>query len=132
MVSVRHAITVPLSILSFVAVFYSVGKLAFFLSVPSKIQFHHVWMINLLDNWTRLESSLYPITIDALLIVLFVVEHSFLKTAPIKAFWQKLGLETAERSIYNLITAYTLVVCICFYQKKKKNKEYSNLIIYKF
>lgn len=110
MVSVRHAITVPLSVLSFVGVFYSVGKLMVFLSLPTAIQIHHVWIINLLDNWTRLESSLYPITIDCLLIVLFIVEHSFLKAEPVKAFWRKLGLETAERSIYNLITSYTLVV----------------------
>lgn len=110
MVAVRHAITLPLAIASFVAVFYSVGKLMLFLSTPSTIQIQYVWMLNLIDDWTRLEGSLQPITIDAALVILFILQHSLFKLEAIKSVWAKIGLKTAERSIYNLITSLTLVV----------------------
>lgn len=110
MVALRQIITIPLALCSFVATFYAVGKLVLFLSTPSKIKIQYVWMLNLLDNWTRLEGSLLPITIDAVLIIAFILQHSLMRTELIKSIWQKIGLETAARSIYNLATAATLLV----------------------
>lgn len=112
MVALRQAITVPLALVSFVAVFYSIGKLVLFLSLPSKIPIQYIWLVNVLDNWSRLETSLHPITINAALIILFVLQHSLFKTELVKGIWRKLGLETAERSIYNLATAGILVVSL--------------------
>lgn len=110
MAALRQVITVPLALCSFIAVFYSISKLMVFLSLPSKIRIEFVWLLNLLDNWSRLEKALLPITIDAALIVLFILQHSLMRTEILKAIWRKLGLETAERSIYNLATSATILV----------------------
>lgn len=112
MAAYRQIITVPLAIVSFVSVFYSIGKLLIFLSAPAKIQIQYVWIINLLDNWSRLESALLPITIDAALIVIFILQHSFMRSELVKNIWCKLGLSTAERSLYNLVTAGSLLVSL--------------------
>lgn len=110
MVALRQVITVPLALCSLIAVFYSIGKLMAFLSLPSKVRIEFVWLLNLLDNWSRLEKALLPITIDTALIVLFILQHSLMRTEIVKAVWRKLGLETAERSIYNLATSATILV----------------------
>lgn len=110
MAAARHVLTVPLAISSFVGVFYAIAKLMLFLSLPVKIPVHQVWIVNLLDDWSRLETSLLPLTIDAILIVTFILVHSFLRSEIIKALWQKLGLASASRSIYNLVTAATILV----------------------
>lgn len=110
MVALRQIVTLPLALCSFLAVFYSIGKLMVFLSLPSKIRVEFVWLLNLLDNWSRFEKALLPITIDTILIVLFILQHSLMRTAIVKAFWKKIGLETAERCIYNLTTSATILV----------------------
>lgn len=110
MAAARHVLTVPLAISAFVGVFYAIAKLMVFLSLPVKIPIHQAWIANLLDDWSRLETSLLPLTIDAILIVTFILVHSFLRSEIIKALWQKLGLASASRSIYNLVTAATILV----------------------
>lgn len=110
MPALRQVITLPISICAFVSIFFATGKLILFLSTPSKINAEYVWLLNLLDNRTRFEGSLQAITIDCLLIVTFIVQHSLLRAEIIKTIWRKLGLETVERSIYNLATAGTILV----------------------
>lgn len=110
MTALRRAITVPLSLCAFVSIFYATGKLILFLSSPSKINIEYIWLLNLLDNRARFEGSLQSVTVDCLLIVAFILQHSLMRTEAIKAIWRKIGLETAERSIYNLATAATILV----------------------
>lgn len=112
MAALRQLLTVPLSLCAFLLTFYATGKLMLFLSTPSKIKLEYVWLVNLLDNRSRLEAALLPITVDALLIVVFILQHSLMRTDAIKSVWSAIGLETAERSIYNLATAGTLLVSI--------------------
>lgn len=107
---IRHIFTVPLAILSFVSVFYAIAKLMAFLSLPVKFPIHQVWIVNLLDDWSRLETSLLPLTTDAILIVVFMLVHSFLRSDVVKEFWNKIGLSSASRSIYNLVTSASLLV----------------------
>lgn len=65
-----------------------------------------------MDNLSRLEIALLPLTIDMILIVLFILQHSLMRARVLKAFWTKIGLATAERSLYNLATAGTLIVSV--------------------
>lgn len=110
MAAVRQLVTVPLAILSFLCTFYAVGKLVLFLSVPQKINIATVWVVNLLDKQSKIDLALLPITIDTILIICFILQHSLLRTELVKSIWSAIGLETAERSIYNLATAGTLLV----------------------
>lgn len=110
MASFRHLITVPLAVSSFVGVFYAIGKLMVFLSLPTKIPIHQIWIINLLDDWSRLEATLLPLTSDAILVVLFILLHSIMRSDVVKSIWDILGLTSAGRSIYNLVTAATILV----------------------
>lgn len=112
MAALRQLITVPLAFISFGYTFYAVGKLMLFLSIPQKIHIASVWVINLLDNRSKIEFALLPITIDTILIICFILQHSLCKTNIVKSIWSLIGLETAERSIYNFITSFTLLVCV--------------------
>lgn len=114
MVAIRHIFTIPLALWSFVLTFYTIGKLMLFLSTPLKIQREHVWILNLLDNFSHFELTIYPITIDTILIILFILQHSLMKSEFIKSIWNLFGLKSAERCIYNLMTSFTLLVC-CLY-----------------
>lgn len=110
MISFKHLISLTLGIGAFTSTFYSIGKLMWFLSTPSKIKLQYTWVLNLMDNLSRFEIALLPITIDMILIVLFILQHSLMRARVLKAFWTKIGLATAERSLYNLATAGTLLV----------------------
>jgi len=116
MAALRQLLTVPLALISFVATFYAVGKLMFFLSAPQKIHIASVWVINLLDNRTKIDLALLPITIDTILVICFILQHSLLRTDFVKAIWSALGLESAERSIYNLATAGVLLFLLKHWQ----------------
>lgn len=112
MVSIRHIITLPISAVAFVATFYIIGQLMFFLSVPLKIQPQYLWILNLIDNYSRLEMTVQPLTQNLALIIVFILQHSLMRSNIVSWFWQKCGLSTIERSIYNLATAASLYVCI--------------------
>lgn len=106
----RHFVTVPISLFSFVYTIYAVGKLIWFLSVPDKIKKEYTWLLNILDNPSRFETSLLPITLDTLLIILFIFQHSLMRSEFVKSIWRKIGLATIERSIYNIATSAALLV----------------------
>lgn len=110
MAAVRHLFTVPLAVLSFAYTFYAVGKLMWFLSAPQKINIASTWVVNLLDNRSKIDVALLPIAIDTILVIAFILQHSILRTEWIKSIWAAIGLDTAERSIYNIITSATLLV----------------------
>lgn len=114
MAILRHLITTPLALCSFVSVFYSIGKLMVFLSLPTKIPVYQVWIVNLLDDWSRLETALLPLTTDAILIILFILPHSFLRNGVIEAIFSKIKLQAARRSCYCLVTSATLLVSLHF------------------
>lgn len=110
MFKVRHLVTVPISLFSFVYTLYTVGKLMWFLSAPDKIRKEYTWLLSILDNPSRFETSLLPITLDSLLIILFIFQHSLMRSDYVKSFWNKIGLSTIERSIYNIATSGALLV----------------------
>lgn len=110
MLHARHFLTVPLALGAFIATFFAVGKLMLFLSLPSGINGEHAWFVNLLDNRSRIEIAVIPITIDTILVISFILQHSMMRSNFVKTIWSTLNLQTAERSIYNLATAGTLWV----------------------
>ncbi|XP_031631224.1 nurim homolog [Contarinia nasturtii] len=112
MAAIRHLVTVPLALCSFVGVFYAIGKLMVFLSLPVKIPIHQVWLVNLLDDWSKIETALLPLTTDAILIFAFILPHSFLRNDIFKSLLQRIGLSSASRCIYNLVTSASLLLLI--------------------
>lgn len=115
MAEFRHIISVPLAMVSLVSVFYSIGELMLFLSSPNQIQIQYVVLSNMLDDWSRFETALLPITIDAILIILFILVHSLMRSSIVKSFWSKLGVASSERCIYNLSTAAAILVSFSFF-----------------
>uniref|UniRef100_A0A8D8FAC5 Nuclear envelope membrane protein n=1 Tax=Culex pipiens TaxID=7175 RepID=A0A8D8FAC5_CULPI len=112
MMSFRQIVCFILSLLSFISVFYSVGRLALFLAAPVQRNSKDVLLQNLLDDQSLLKVTLFSLLFNAIWIVLFVLQHSFMKTEPVKNVWRKLGLELAERSIYNICSAYCLLILL--------------------
>lgn len=112
MIKIRHLITVPVSLFSFVYTLYAVGQLIWFLSVPNKIKKEYTWLLNILDNPSRLEASLLPISVDTILIILFIFQHSLMRSNFVKSIWNKIGLSTIERSVYNVASSGALLILI--------------------
>lgn len=110
MVSPRHLFTVPIAFAAFAATFIAVAKLLAFLSTPIAISGGHTWLYDLLDGPSLLELLLPPLSVDLILALVFVLQHSLMRTAAVSALWRRFGLETVERSLYNLATALTLNV----------------------
>lgn len=101
-----------LSILTATYTIYVVGRLTLFLSAPRSISKAHTWIVNLLDNKSRLETAYGPIVWDVLYVIGFIYQHSVVKSAFVKSLLRTLGLATAERTIYVLTSSLCLHVCI--------------------
>lgn len=84
-----------------------------FLSSPVTTSAFDGLKINkLFDNEILLKSVLLSLIIDMILIVLFILQHSLMKSEFVKRIWASLGLGVAERSIYNLASSFCLLVFI--------------------
>ncbi|XP_065075880.1 nurim homolog [Ochlerotatus camptorhynchus] len=112
MLSFRQLVCFILSLLSFISVFYSVGKLGVFLATPVQRDFKHVLLNNFLDDQALLKATLFSLCFNSIWIVLFVIQHSAMKADLVKSIWRKLGLEMAERSVYNIASAYCLLILL--------------------
>lgn len=111
MAYVKQYLVLLLAILSFVYTLYVVTHLIQFLSAPRKTSY--VWVFNLLDNKSRLETAYGPLVFNTLYLILFIFQHSFMKSSIVKKAVQKLGLSSAERSIYSLTSS------LCLHVRKK-------------
>lgn len=110
MAVLRQVLTVPLSVLSFVYTLYAVGKLMWFLSAPQKVNIASTWLVNLLDNRSKVDVALLPLAVDTILVIIFILQHSLLKSEWVKSILAAMGLATVERSLYNIASAATLLV----------------------
>lgn len=117
MFGVRHIFTLPLAFLSFLSVFYSVGKLMIFLSHPINIQPGEIHQ-SIQRIFTAQSTKIWlAMAINAILIILFMLVHSFMRSETVKSLCSKLNLSAAERSIYNLSTAITIIILIDNWQR---------------
>lgn len=112
MLTIRQIVCFILSLLSFISVFYSVGKLGVFLATPVQRDLRHVFLQNLLDDRSLQKATLFSLLFNSIWVILFVLQHSAMKAGLIKKVWQKLGLELAERSIYNIASSYCLLILL--------------------
>ncbi|XP_039966050.1 nurim homolog [Bactrocera tryoni] len=108
MVTLKQILVFLLSIGVVVYTFYVVGTFMLFMSRPRNVPKIYVWVFNLLDNKSRLETSFGPIVYDTLYIIGFILQHSCMKSALVKGLMEKLGLAAAERSIYCLTSSLSL------------------------
>lgn len=112
MLSFRQIVCFILSLLSFISVFYSVGKLGVFLASPVQRDFEHALLHNILDDRSMLKATLFSLMFNSIWVILFVIQHSAMKTDTMKTIWRKLGLDLAERSVYNIASAYCLLILL--------------------
>ncbi|XP_017863223.1 PREDICTED: nurim homolog [Drosophila arizonae] len=96
------------SLVTFCYTFYVVGKLTLFLSKPRSISKAHIWVFNLLDNDSRVETAFGPLVFDTIYLITFIFQHSFFKSAIVKNLLRKLHLAPAERTIYTLTSSLCL------------------------
>lgn len=123
MLSFRQLVCFILSLLSFLSVFYSVGKLGVFLATPVIRQRNHqnVPLTTLLNDGGKLKATLFSLCFDGVWVILFVVQHSAMKAEVVKRFWRKLELEMAERSVYNIATSYCLLILLKNWKSTQSN-----------
>lgn len=115
MASIKHLIFLIISLITFGYTFLVVGKFMFFLSAPRNVAKPYVWVFNLMDNDSRIKTALPVIVYDLLYILLFIFQHSFMKSQIIRSLFQKLGsLQCLERTIYTLTSSLCLQVMFLF------------------
>ena len=116
--SFKQTLVLLASLATFGYTFYVMAKLMCFLSKPRSISKTYTWVFNLLDNKSRLETAYGAIVIDTLYLLAFIFQHSLMKSSMVKKLWEKLGLLTAERTIYSFASSLALhvssMVCLCF------------------
>ncbi|XP_053686642.1 nurim homolog [Sabethes cyaneus] len=112
MLKFRQIVCFILSLLSFISVFYSVGKLGVFLAAPVQPDLKNVLLHHLLDDRELQKATLFSLLFNSVWVILFVLQHSAMKAQVLKNVWQKLGLELAERSIYNIASSYCLLILL--------------------
>ncbi|XP_053675606.1 nurim homolog [Anopheles nili] len=110
MLSVKQLVCFLLSLLSFLSVFYSVGKLGVFLATPCRAQ--RTVTQALPATHAELQAALFPLFFNSVWVVLFVLQHSFMRADRVKRFWSAIGLELAERSLYNIASSYCLLLLL--------------------
>lgn len=109
MFETRHAFTVPLAMLTFVAVFLAIGRLGAFLSRPIAVRPDGKY--DGIDAILRADPQvLLALATDAILVIIFILVHSFMRLDSVKALWKKLHIDSAERCIYNLCSSAALIV----------------------
>ena len=112
MFSIKQLISLLLVAFSFASTFYSVGKLAIFLSTPVEKSIRGVLLNNFLEDKSLIKLTLFQVFLNSFWVILFILQHSLMKSNVVKKILAKLGLDIAERSIYNIATAYCLLVSI--------------------
>ncbi|XP_055382655.1 nurim homolog [Condylostylus longicornis] len=112
MVKIKQSVCLILSSLVFVYTFYVVGKLMLFLSNPGATSIKYTWILNILDNQSRLETAFVALVFDALYVILFILQHSLMKSNLIIAIFEKTGLGLIERSVYCLTSSLCLYYLI--------------------
>uniref|UniRef100_A0A6B2E9P1 Nuclear envelope membrane protein n=1 Tax=Phlebotomus kandelakii TaxID=1109342 RepID=A0A6B2E9P1_9DIPT len=89
---------------------FAMYKLVLFLSTPGEVKAEKVWFYNFLDNVSLTHEILSTIVGDLLLLLLFILPHSLLKTDAVKAFFHRRGLASWERSTYCLLSSSALLL----------------------
>lgn len=111
MASIKQYVVLLLAVVSFIYTLYVVTHLVQFLSAPRKTSKIYTWVFNLLDNKSRLETAYGPMVFNTLYLILFIFQHSFMKSSWAKKVFQSIGLASAERAIYSLTSSFCLHVC---------------------
>ncbi|KAI8126102.1 putative nurim [Lucilia cuprina] len=108
MASIKQYIVLLAAMSSFVYTLYVVTHLVHFLSAPRRTSKIYTWVFNLLDNKSRLETAYGPMVFNTLYLILFIFQHSFMKSSLVKKLLQNIGLASAERAIYSLTSSLCL------------------------
>lgn len=109
----KNLVNVICSSMSFFSIFYAVAKLMLFLSRPSRVTALDEFVVNrLFNDETKLKKIAFSLSIDMILIIIFIFQHSLLKADIVQSFWRKIGLDVAERSIYNICSSWALLLLI--------------------
>lgn len=110
MATIKQYVVLLIAMASFVYTLYVVTHLIQFLSAPRKTSKIYTWVFNLLDNKARMETAYGPMVFNTLYLILFIFQHSFMKSSFVKNLMQSIGLATAERAIYSLTSSLCLHV----------------------
>lgn len=100
---VRQFISAIIAAYSFVLTLYVIAKFIIFTSKPRKA--------SAVEN-NDIEAALSNLFQNIAWLITFILTHSVLKSDIVKKFWAKIHLESAERSIYNLLSSFVLLVSV--------------------
>lgn len=108
MASIKQILVFLLSLITFVYSFLVIGKLMLFLSRPRTISIAYTYIFNMLDNHGKISAAFEFLVYDVLYIIVFIFQHSFMKSGIVKNIIQNIGLGVAERAIYSLTSSICL------------------------
>lgn len=114
MINAKQIVSSVFSIAAVLLTFFAVGKFIIFTSNPAQVSGANVSIKNqlqlLFKNKINLTISCRNLLLNSIWMVLFILQHSLQKTEIVKRFWARFHLEIIERTAYNLMSAYFLLV----------------------
>lgn len=114
MLNVKQVVSSVFSIAAVLLTFFAVGKFIIFTSNPAQVSGANVSIKNqlqlLFKNKISLTISCRNLMLNCVWMILFILQHSLQKTETVKRFWARFHLEIIERTAYNLLSAYFLLV----------------------
>lgn len=114
MLNAKKIVSSVFSIAAVLLTFFAVGKFIIFTSNPAQETGANVSIKNqlqlLFKNKINLTISCRNLMLNCIWMILFILQHSLQKTETIKRFWARFQLEIIERTAYNLLSAYFLLV----------------------
>lgn len=114
MINAKQIVSSVFSIAAVLLTFFAVGKFIIFTSNPAQVSGANVSIKKqlqlLFKNKINLTISCRNLLLNSIWMVLFILQHSLQKTETVKRFWARFQLEIIERTAYNLLSAYFLLV----------------------
>lgn len=103
LVRIKQSFCAIFGLLSLMVTLYVLVKFVFFTSKPFQRK-------QAGGRPEELKVALRHLVNNSIWLVLFILQHSLQMHPSVKKFWAKIGLQTIERSAYNLVSSFILLV----------------------
>ena len=108
LVRIKQTFCATFGLLSLMVTLYALGKFILFTSKP--LQKQKSSSSSLDGKSQELKVAVRHLVNNTFWLVVFILQHSLQKHDNVKKLWNKIGFQTIERSAYNLVSSFILLV----------------------
>ena len=114
LVRIKQTFCATFGLLSLMVTLYALGKFILFTSKP--LQKQKSSSSSLDGKSQELKVAVRHLVNNTFWLVVFILQHSLQKHDNVKKLWNKIGFQTIERSAYNLVSSFILLVRLLFFR----------------